>query len=265
LLIEPGALAEVGEPRHVILDAREGRAWSLGHVPGAVQIDAADWAKAFGDGADAEGWSKRIGDLGITADTPVVVYDDSLSRDAARIWWILKYWGVNRAAILNGGWAGWKASGLPISDKATAAPAPVTFQATAGRGRLATKATLLEDLTSKSRQIVDTRSFGEFCGDRKLSNHRGGAMPGAVHLEWSDLMDSGTQRFKTADELSRLFQMAGIDAERPLATHCQSGGRSSVTAFVLELMGADDVQNYYRGWSEWGNAEDTPIVIPPRN
>jgi thiosulfate/3-mercaptopyruvate sulfurtransferase len=88
---------------------------------------------------------------------------------------------------------------------------------------------------------------------------RGGAIPGAKHLEWSDLLDKKTQRFKSPAALSRLFKQAGIDPKKPAVTYCQSGGRASVMAFALELMGAKGVQNYYPGWAEWGNAADTPV------
>ena len=53
------------------------------------------------------------------------------------------------------------------------------------------------------------------------------------------------------------------DVSKPAVTHCQSGGRASVLAFTLELMGARDVRNYYKSWAEWGNADDTPVVRPP--
>ena len=77
--------------------------YAAGHVPGARWVDHAEWAKEFGDGRDAEGWGKRIGRLGIGSDSTVVVYDDSRSKDAARIWWVLRYWGVEDVRLLNGG------------------------------------------------------------------------------------------------------------------------------------------------------------------
>jgi thiosulfate/3-mercaptopyruvate sulfurtransferase len=118
----------------------------------------------------------------------------------------------------------------------------------------------LSSLTGQKLQIVDARSKAEFCGVDVLSNKRAGAIPGAKQLEWSDLIDKETQRFKSAAELSRLLASAGIDLIHPTVTHCQSGGRASVMAFGLELMGAKDVSNYYRSWSEWGNSADTPIA-----
>src|SRR5262249_32147583 len=109
---------------------------------------------------------------------------------------------------------------------------------------------------------IDARSEGEYCGETKNAK-RGGAIPGAVHLEWSDLIDKKTQKFKSPEELTKLFKDAGIDLKRPTVTYCQSGGRAAVMAFGLELMGARNVRNYYRSWSEWGNDENTPIVKPP--
>ena len=109
-------------------------------------------------------------------------------------------------------------------------------------------------------QVVDARSEGEFCGIEKMNNKRGGSIPGAKHLEWIDLLDKDSQRFKPSGEIGKLFADAGIDLKEKTATHCQGGGRASVMAFGLELMGARDVSNYYKSWAEWGNADDTPIV-----
>ena len=86
------------------------------------------------------------------------------------------------------------------------------------------------------------------------------AVPFVQQLEWTDLLEPTTQRFKPADDLKKLFADAGIVLDKPSATHCQSGGRASVMAFGMELMGAKDLRNYYRSWGEWGNADDTPIV-----
>jgi thiosulfate/3-mercaptopyruvate sulfurtransferase len=121
-------------------------------------------------------------------------------------------------------------------------------------------ATLLEALPAKRLQIVDARSAGEHCGLTETAR-RNGAIPGSIHLEWSDVVDRETQRVKSPEELKKLFQDKGIDLEKPVVTHCQSG-RASVLAFALELMGARDVRNYYRSWAEWGNADDTPVEKP---
>jgi thiosulfate/3-mercaptopyruvate sulfurtransferase len=260
LLIEPHSLADLAKG-FIVLDARDKKQFAEGHVPGAQWVDQAGWAKGFGDGGDAAGWSKRIGDLGIRTSSQVVVYDDNLAKDAARIWWILRYWGVQDVRLVNGGWKGWSAAKGPVEKQAQPATA-VDFKAVAFAERFADKQELLKSLKKGDLQIVDARSESEFCGEAALANKRAGAIPGAKHLEWSDLIERKTHRFKPASELKKLFAEAGIDLDRPTAAHCQSGGRSSVMAFGLELMGAKNVKNYYRSWSEWGNAEDTPVIKP---
>jgi thiosulfate/3-mercaptopyruvate sulfurtransferase len=230
LLVEAGDLAKAKDFR--VLDARGKGTYLDGHVPGAVWVDHVTWARAF---------------------------DDSRAKDAARIWWILRYWGVRDVRLLNGGWRAWQAAGGPVEkgeNRARALEVKLGPQV----ARLATKKQIVEGLGGKP-QILDARSADEFCGKADTAK-RNGAIPGAAHLEWSDTLDPKTGRFKSAGELTKLFKEAGIDPSRPATTYCQSGGRAAVLAFVVELMGGKEVRNYYRSWSEWGNAEDTPIVKP---
>jgi thiosulfate/3-mercaptopyruvate sulfurtransferase len=259
LLIEPTQLAQPDVAKHyVILDARAAAKYKKSHVPNAYWVDHEQWAKAFGTGKDADGWSKRIGGLGIGAKSKVIVYDDNNTKDAARIWWLLRYWGVEDVRLLNGGWVGWQTGKYP-TEESERTPVATTFTAKPRADRLATKEQLLDSLKNGKLQIVDARSEKEFCGTEKLTNKRAGAIPGAKQLEWIDLLDQETQRFKPVADLKKLFEEAGIRLDQPTATHCQSGGRAAVMLFGMELMGAKNVSNY-SSWSEWGNAEDTPIV-----
>lgn len=262
LLMEPTKLAKPHVARQFfILDVRTQDEYAREHVPRAHRVDHDVWKKAFGDGKDAEGWSIRIGELGISPSAKVIVYDDKGMKDAARIWWILAYWGIEDVRLLNGGWKGWKSAGMPTTEKTPSPASPVKFTATTHAKRLATMEQILDLLPVNPLQIVDARSEDEFCGIDKKGTKRGGAIPGAKHLEWSDLIDQKTQRFKSAEQLRQIFDEANIDLNRPTASHCQSGGRASVVAFGLELMGAKDVRNYYRGWGEWGNAENAPVMV----
>lgn len=262
MLVEPATLlAEDASSETIILDARSLEKYETGHVPSARWVNHSEWSKTFGEGSDTQAWSKRIGQLGIQTDSTVVVYDDNFAKDAARIWWILKYWGVEDVRLLNGGWVSWTGQRLPIS-KSAAEFEPVKFQATPASKRLSTMKDLLGSLKNQSLQIVDARTEGEHCGTDALKNKRAGAIPGAKHLEWIDLIDEKTHKLKPANQLQKIFEQSGIDLDRPTATHCQSGGRAAVMAFGLELMGAKDVSNYYRSWSEWGNDDTAPIETP---
>lgn len=244
----------------LILDARGKQKYDAGHIPGAVWIDSIAWSRAPLTARDPEAWAKRIGALGIDQNTRVVIYDDNVSKDSARIWWILRYWGIADVRLLNGGWRAWQnAGGIVSRDEIKPSFRKPMLAPVASR--LATKEQVLEGLAAKKSQIIDARSRAEYCGEEQ-SAKRGGAIPGAIHLEWLDVLDEKTQRFKSPQELSQLFATRGIHLDRLAVTYCQSGGRAAVMAFALELMGSNQVQNYYQSWAEWGNAADTPVEKP---
>jgi len=260
-LIEVDALAKLKAGSAVLLDVRTAQAYRAGHVPGALSAEAANLSKAFSTDEDGDSWAKRLGNLGIEPATKVVVYGDDW-REAARVWFILRYWGIEHAKLLNGGWTAWKAGGGATSTDATK-PTPVAGKANKAGNRMASKDDVKTAANDKSAQIWDARTTGEFSG-KTGGAKRKGCIPGASHLEWSDLIDAKTQKVKSADDLSKLLKDAGIDPTKPVITYCQSGGRASVAAFVVELMGGTHVRNYYRSWAEWGNADDTPVAKPEK-
>ncbi len=263
LLVEAAALAKTLDGVRV-LDARDKNAYLAGHVPGAVWVDANGWAKAFNVETDAAAWGKRIGALGVDPAKPVVIVYGNVGsvRDAARVWWILRYWGVGGAKLLNGGHAAWTAAGGKL-DTADAKPNGPPVVVKAVPEKLVTKDELLASLKGKPPAIVDSRSAGEFCGEQEMAK-RSGSVPGAVHLEWTEALDAKTAKFKSPSELTALLRERKIDMDRPAVTYCQSGGRAAVVAFALELMGGKQVANYHKSWAEWGNAADTPIEKPAK-
>jgi thiosulfate/3-mercaptopyruvate sulfurtransferase len=262
LLVEASELAKPEAARAFrIVDVRLREEYDAGHVPGAVWFNIARHRTAPVDDKGERAWRDLLAEKGIGPDTKVVVYDDGDVREAARLWWLLRYLGVKDVRLLNGGWPAWQAAHGPTAkEEPQVARAEGAFHREGGR--LATKAFLLEHLKEKPPQIIDARSTKEFCGEAGAARRRG-AIPGSVHLEWSDTIDPKSKRFKGPDQLARLFQEAGVDPNRPAVTYCQSGGRAAVMAFALELMGGKEVRNYYQSWGEWGNAEDTPVVKPP--
>jgi thiosulfate/3-mercaptopyruvate sulfurtransferase len=261
LLVEAAALKkEADRKAFVILDARRKAEYLVGHVPGAQWVDAAAWARGFGKDGKAT-WAGRFGALGIDTKSKVVIYDAVQNKDAARLWWILRYWGVKDVRLLNGGWNAYKSSGGELS-KDVPEVKSVNPELTAQADRLATKDDLLKAIKEKALgQLVDSRSKEEHCGESTTAA-RNGAIPDAKHLEWSDTLDSKTGRFKSPDALAKVFKDAGIDVTKPATTYCQSGGRASVMAFALELAGGKPARNYYRSWAEWGNDEKTPVIKP---
>jgi thiosulfate/3-mercaptopyruvate sulfurtransferase len=262
LLIEASEVGKLAAECSHVLDVRSEQKYQAGHIPVAVRVDHDKWAKAFSQHPDQATWAELIGAAGIQDTEIVVVYSDDV-KEAARVWWILRYWGLKDVRLLNGGWHAWQAYGGVIAKGPGQAVKNGQATLSPQVARFATKEQLLMDLKQKHFAIIDTRSEGEYCGDTKLAK-RGGAIPGAKHLEWVDLIDRKTQRIKSAPQLAKLFKDAGIDPHHPAITYCQSGGRAAVMAFALELMGGNEVRDYYRSWAEWGNAADTPIARPPR-
>jgi thiosulfate/3-mercaptopyruvate sulfurtransferase len=251
LLVEVETLAKPEAAKQfIILDARSAEKYAGGFIPRAVPVDHEDWSKTFAKTQDPKIWAKKIGALGIHNAAKLLVYE-----------WILRYFGHKDVRLLNGGFKAWQDAKMPVSTDRIVSP-DADYVIAPDRRRFATAEDVLKILKEKKVQIIDARSEKEFCGEAKLKNKRGGAIPGAMHLEWTEALDKKSGKFKGAAQLADIFKNAGIDVAKPSVTYCQSGARAAVMAFTLELMGAKDVANYYRSWSEWGNREDTPIVTP---
>jgi thiosulfate/3-mercaptopyruvate sulfurtransferase len=108
--------------------------------------------------------------------------------------------------------------------------------------------------------MLDTRTDGEYLGTLVRAK-RGGAVPGAIHIEWThNLSPDGT--FKPAGDLQAMYAAAGVTADRTVLTYCQGGYRAAHSYLALRLLGYPDVRSYLGSWKEWGDRDDLPIVVP---
>lgn len=245
-------------PNLRILDVRSKADYDAGHIPGAVWVDrkpAEDQAKKDGGLEDQAAWSEWIKPLGIQPGMTVLVYDDNRQKDAARFWWLLSYLGVERVGLLDGNFALWKEEGRPVSTEAVNVD-PHAFSVKLRDEKNATRDEVLDAIRSLSTRIIDARSVAEHTGKQALSK-RGGHIPEACHLEWSNFVDE-KGRFLDREALREMVRKAGIEPGQDVITHCQGGGRASVDAFVFEWLG-HHAANYYPGWADYGNADDVPI------
>lgn len=262
MLIEPEALErQLGDANLRVLDTRPPAEYDEGHVPGAVRVDPAEWrSRALADGGlqDKAAWSETVGRLGIQGDSRVVVY--GATGDAARIWWTLKYLGLESVSLLNGGWEVWTSEGRRV-EKETPTVAETDFEPQFQADRLVQIGDLKEWLQDEGVAVVDARSQAEYTGQEARAA-RGGRIPGAVHLEWKDLL-AEDGRFKPRAELRKMFEQRGVKPDQTVVTYCQSGGRASVDAFAAELAGYRNVRNYYCSWQQWGADEQAPIEQGP--
>jgi len=197
------------EPSLRILDARAQADYAKGHIPGAVRVDVKGWqalGKKDGGFRDANAWAEQVGGLGIKNQSKVAVYGAN-PTDTARVWWTLKYLGVEHVMIVNGGWSAWTKDNLPVEKTAATAKA-VTFEPKFQADRLEEIDSLKKTLKSDKVKVVDARSPGEFTG-KVVKGKKGGHISGAAHLEWKELL-AEDGRFKTPEQLRKLFRERGI-------------------------------------------------------
>jgi thiosulfate/3-mercaptopyruvate sulfurtransferase len=245
LLVEA---ADVSAKQFTIIDTRTKAAYDDGHIPGAVQLSIGPWGKTINaEKADAAFWKKELAAAGVAAKAVVVVYSEDI-KDMCRAWWMFKLAGVPDVRVVNGGWKAYTASKLPISKEAVAIKPAEPFD-WKPEPRFINKAEVVKLAESKSGGLLDARNATEFAGGR---------VPGAMALEWKEVLDADTEKFLKPADLAALMKMKNVKLDKPCVTYCQGGGRASVLAFALELMGAKNVKNYHASWGEYGADKDTP-------
>lgn len=249
---------ELGKPGLRLLDARPRAEYDRGHIPGAVWVDAAALEKVSvrpGALTDRAAWEVWIEPLGIEPGMTVLAYDAKRQLDAARLWWLLRYLGVEGAGLVDGGYPLWAEQGRPVSRE----PVPVeprAFPIRFHEERHAVRGDVLEAIKGGKSRVIDARSDAEYAGS-DLRSKRGGHIPSACHVEWTNFVDP-QGRFQGESALRSKLAKAGVKPGEGVITHCQGGGRASVDAFVFERLGFP-TRNYYLGWSDWGNADETPV------
>jgi thiosulfate/3-mercaptopyruvate sulfurtransferase len=267
LLVTPEELSrELAFPkRPLLIDTRPAENFCEGHLPAAVHLDLFGISAVDTSPAPLKAFFWIIEHLlasrGVSNDVPVVVYDDTSGIRAARIFWFLEFFGHPDTRVLDGGYQAWAARGLPITQRAVK-PVPTEWTGARDAMILADWADVRDRLDVPGSVILDTRSDGEYYGT-KVRAARGGAIPGAVHLEWThNLGPDGA--FKPADELRVMYERAGVTPNREVVTYCQGGYRAAHSYLALRLIGYPRVRNYIGSWKEWGDRVDLPIEHPKR-
>lgn len=206
-------------------------------------------------------FEQLMGKLGVSNDTTVVTYDDNNALVASRLWWVLKYYGHTKARVLNGGWHRWLTEGRPVTFHATRVPAG-TFTARPDASLIADAEYLKANHTAESCQVLDARTDQEWDGTNDRGNKRVGRVPGAKHLEWLNFVAKDDCRmFLPAEELERMVREAGFTPEKATITYCQGGIRAAHAAFVLDLLGWDNIRVYDGSMRDWANRDDTPLEL----
>ncbi len=234
------------------------------HIPGAVFFDIdeiADTTSSYPHMLpDPVKFSARVRRLGLGDGNRIVVYDGGVMMAACRVWWMLRVFGHDDVAVLDGGLTKWCAEGRPTEDLPPM-PRERHFSPRLNNPMVRDLAQIRANLGTRREQVVDARASGRFHGTvpEPRPGLRSGHIPGALSLPFDRLLDSATKTFKPDDEVRRVFTEAGVDLERPIVCSCGSGVSACVLAFALDRLGHRDVAVYDGSWSEWGSRSDTPI------
>ena len=233
------------------------------HIPGARFLDIDELSDRSNPAPhmlpDARDFGPAMERLGIGRDDRIVVYDNSPLRTAARGWFMLRHFGAERVAILDGGFQKWLHESRP-TESGPPRQRDARFDASP-RAEVVTKEQLL---AGAGIPWVDARGKSRFEGSEAdpRPGVATGHAPGSRNLPFASLYrDDG--RFRPVDEIRKLFADAGIDPEQPFVASCGSGVTANSLIFAAHLLGNDETRLYDGSWSEWGADPATPKVLGP--
>lgn len=274
VLIEPVALYELRKLRPVvIIDTRDATAYAAEHIPGAVNLREIftfliDDSRPETLQRMRRTFADALGKAGLSGREVAVVYEDALDSgygQSCRGYFLLRYLGYPQVAILHGGYRAWIDAGLPVTDEV---PRPVAqvFPDNVGDDLFVTRDEMLRAIDDPRIIKLDVRDRDEWLG-RSSSPYgvdycpRKGRIPGAVWLEWYDVMERGVvvPRFRSPDEILAACDEVGIRPDDTIYAYCFKGSRAALVLVALRLVGFRDVRNYFASWNEWSRDPALPI------
>ena len=245
--------------------------YARAHIEGALLLPWHPYLKTKDESGERsphliapEDYSEIVNELGVKRKERLIVYDEYHGLFATRFWWVFQCYGFTNVSVLNGGWQDWLEKGYPISAKPETVEPGSDIEISLSKQRIIEIEELKIRLEGSDLQIWDARRNAEYVGTEETSNRRVGHIPGAINLNWTDLLEEpafegGSRKIKEIDELRRLFDQAGFQMDRTIACHCQASVRGAFVSFVLEMLGHRDHRVYDAAMAEWANLDDTPL------
>ncbi|PSQ69266.1 MAG: hypothetical protein BRD29_02055, partial [Bacteroidetes bacterium QH_2_67_10] len=270
---------KASESNLVIVDARPAKKYEAGHIPGAVNVPGSQWrtpSRSPGEGPskyifrteggnkpDVARYERFLSKNGIDDSSRVVVYGDYGGNKTSTLPVMLLRWlGHEDAHFLDGvGLQQWKRAGYGVSTEPRTL-SEASFTADPQKNFLWTTEEVKSALDKENVVIVDTRSKAEYTGENARKNDRGGHIPGAVRVNYSDLMHWPDRTTLSPQKAQAVLDEKGLSAkaDTTYVLHCQTSTRVSENYLVMKDLGYENVAVYDASWHDWGNREDTPIV-----
>ncbi|MFN8537777.1 MAG: sulfurtransferase [Thermomicrobiales bacterium] len=239
--------------------------YDAGHIPGAQFVD---WTKDIVDLDDPipaqiappDRFAAAMAAIGVGDESAVVIYDNQGRAFSTRLWWALTYYGHERVAILNGGWAKWAAEGRPTTAEVQTPAAGAIFTPKAGRLGRKTGQEVLEHVELRDAVIVDALRREQYTGEEPRGGEASGHIPGALNLPYLSLYQPD-DTWKSDEELRATISEAGLDDDgRPVVAYCGGGVSATAVLFALDRLGRHG-HNYDGSWNEWGNNPHFPTKV----
>ena len=278
VLIEPAGLnAMLGQPGTVVIDTRAPAAYEAGHIAGAVNLHEIFTYLATstpeGMAELRQKFAAAFGAVGLGGAETAVFYEESMASgfgQSCRGYFLLQFLGYEKALILHGGFAAWKAAGMPVSTEAAAPVAKAFPLSEAGVGLMLDQHAMLAALDDDSIVKLDVRDVDEWVGTSSSPYGpdfcpRKGRIPGARWLEWYRLMkpSAAGPMFKAPGEIMAECHTVGITPETTVFLYCFKGARASNSLVALKEAGIKDVRMYFGSWNEWSRDPALPIESGP--
>jgi thiosulfate/3-mercaptopyruvate sulfurtransferase len=244
--------------------AESGRkSWEAEHIPGAghadLVTDLSDESSAFRYMLPpVSQFAKAMSGYGVGAGTRVVLYDSTSGSWATRIWWMLRVFGFDDAYILNGGLHKWKLENRPLSTEAPAYP-PAIFHAKPRAGLMADQSEVLSAIKDGATCVINALSSDQHLGKGGANYGRAGRIADSVNVPAGDLMDTVTHAYLSAQQLAERFSSVGANSKSRVIAYCGGGIAASNDAFILTLLGYENVAVYDASMSEWAADASLPM------